>query len=144
MAARRAEKRVVWDTGRVERVRRICMDYPEVTETEQFGEPWWKAGKKAFVSYGAEADDGTPRDGMAFNLTVVEQSQLLTDPRFSKTRHIGQHGWTTLTFGTTVDWSEVEELIDAAYRKVALRRMLQKVDHAANEAELAMAAVRTL
>lgn len=138
MARLRAEKRAAWDPGRVERVRGICMSYPEVAEVEQFGEPWWKAGRKAFASYGA---DGL-RDGMAFNLSLVEQAELIYDPRFAKTQYVGQHGWTTLAFGRTVDWAEVEELIDSAYRKVALRRMLLKVDHAAMVAGDAMDVVQ--
>jgi predicted DNA-binding protein (MmcQ/YjbR family) len=113
-------KKMVWDAHRIDRVRRICMAYPEAVEVEQFGEPWWKAGKKAFCSYGAEG----MQEGMAFNLTLLDQQQLCKDPRFAPTHYIGQHGWTTLTFGKKVDWDEVEELVDIAYRKVANKRML--------------------
>jgi len=134
MARLRAEKRAAWDTGRVERVRGICMAYPEAIEVEQFGEPWWKAGKKPFASYGA---DGL-KDGMAFNVSRMDQAQLIQDSRFTPTQYLGQHGWTTLTFGRKVDWAEVEDLIDIAYRRVALKRMLNKLDGAAHAAALAM------
>ncbi len=138
MARLRAEKRAAWDPGRVERVRSICLAYPEVSEVEQFGEPWWRAGKKPFASYGA---DGL-QDGMAFNVTPMDQSQLILDPRFSKTAYVGQHGWTTLTFGKSVDWGEVEELIDIAYRKVALRRMVARLVEAATAAGSVLDIVR--
>ncbi|MES2155146.1 MAG: MmcQ/YjbR family DNA-binding protein [bacterium] len=124
MAAIKAEKRAAWDLGRLERVRRICMEYPGVVEVEQFGEPWWKVGKKPFASYGAE----NVRDGMAFNVTLMDQSQLLEDPRFERTHYIGQHGWTTMVFGKKVDWAEVEELVDIAYRKVAPKRLTATLD----------------
>jgi len=118
---RNATKKGAWDAKRIAKVRRCCMALPEAVEVEQFGEPWWKAGKKAFCSYGAE----DLREGVAFNLTLLDQQQLCKDPRFAPTRYIGQHGWTTLTFGATApDWDEVEELVGLAYRKVANKRQL--------------------
>ncbi|MCA1819927.1 MAG: MmcQ/YjbR family DNA-binding protein [Thermoplasmatota archaeon] len=119
-----ATKKRLWDPAKVGRVRRICMGLPEVVEVEQFGEPWWKAGKKAFCSYGAEH----LREGVAFNLTLLDQQQLCKQSRFEPTHYIGQHGWTTLTFGPKVDWDEVEDLIGLAYRKVANKRQLAALD----------------
>lgn len=124
MQALHATKRKVWDPKKVERVRRICMAMPEAVEVEQFGEPWWKAGKKAFCSYGAE----DMKEGVAFNLTLLDQQELCKRPGFAPTHYVGQHGWTTLTFGRAVDWSEVEELVGLAYRKVANRRQLAALE----------------
>lgn len=115
-----ATKQEAWDPAKVDRVRRICMALPETVEVEQFGEPWWKAGAKAYCSYGAEH----MREGVAFNLTLLDQQELCKDERFAPTRYVGQHGWTTLTFGKSIDWDEVEELVGLAYRKVANRRQL--------------------
>lgn len=119
-----ATKKKVWDAKKIERLRKICMSYPEAVEVEQFGEPWWKAGKKAFCSYGAEG----MQEGAAFNVTLLDQQQLCKDSRFAPTHYVGQHGWTTLTFGKAVDWKEIEELVDVAYRKVANRRQLAALD----------------
>ena len=107
-----------------QRMREICMAYPEVVEVEQFGSPWWKAGKKSFCIWGSRAG----QSGASFNLDRMDQAALLEDPRFTKIRHIGQHGWTTLVLDGRVNWAEVEDLIDSAYRKVALKRMLQALD----------------
>ena len=108
----------------VTRLRKICLRYPEVAEVEQFGGPWWKAGKKSFCVYGA--DEG--RSGAAFNLSLAEQAILIGDPRFTPTRYMGQHGWTTMVFEGAVDWEQVEDLVDVAYRDVALKRMLRALD----------------
>ena len=104
-----------------EHVRRICMAYPEVVEAEQFGGPWWKAGKKSFCIYGAAGGSS----GAAFNLSIEDQTELIQDERFSRTGYIGRHGWTTMRFDKPIDWALVEELIDVAYRRVALKRMLK-------------------
>jgi predicted DNA-binding protein (MmcQ/YjbR family) len=108
----------------VTRLRELCLSYPEVLEAEQFGGPWWKAGKKSFCIYGA--DQG--RSGAAFNLSLDQQADLVTDSRFSPTRYLGHHGWTSMVFERSVDWALVEELIDSAYRRVALKRMLKTLD----------------
>ncbi len=108
----------------VERLRKICLAYPEVVEVVQFGNPWWKAGKKSFCIYGET--DG--RSGVAFNLSLEDQTILLEDPRFSITSYIGRHGWTTLRLAARPDWGEVEDLVDTAYRRVALKRMLRALD----------------
>lgn len=118
--ARNAGKLSKWDARRIAKVRSLCMALPEVVEVEQFGEPWWKAGKKAFCSYGGE----DMQEGVAFNLTLLDQQQLCRQPRFAPTHYIGQHGWTTLTFDGQPDWDEVEDLIGLAYRKVANKRQL--------------------
>ncbi len=108
----------------LERLRRICLAYPEAVEVEQFGEPWFKAGKKPFCIYEPQED----RPGVSFNVSLMDQSELLKDPRFERTPYLGQHGWTTLRFGGTVEWEEVEELVDIAYRRAANQRMLKALE----------------
>jgi predicted DNA-binding protein (MmcQ/YjbR family) len=115
------------DPRHLARMRAICMAYPEVVEVEQFGNPWWKAGKKSFCIYGES--DGHP--GASFNLSLDEQSLLLGDERFSKTGYIGRHGWTSMRFAGKVDWQQVEGLVDVAYRRVALERMIRALDRSA-------------
>ena len=112
------------DQRHLGRMRKICMAYPEVVEVEQFGNPWWKAGKKSFCIYSESAG----QEGAAFSLSPLDQSLLLGDPRFSKTGHIGQHGWTSMRFSGRIDWEQVEELVETAYYRVALKRMLKALE----------------
>jgi predicted DNA-binding protein (MmcQ/YjbR family) len=113
-----------YDPKLVARFRAIALAYPEAVEVEQFGEPWFKAGKKPFCTYGAEGG----ADGASFNVSRMDQAELLKDPRFERTRYIGQHGWTTMRFAGPVAWDEVKELVDIAYRRVANKRMLAALD----------------
>jgi predicted DNA-binding protein (MmcQ/YjbR family) len=110
-----------YDPALMARFRRLALAYPEAVEVEQFGEPWFKAGKKPFCTYGAEHG----KDGAAFNVSRMDQAELVKDPRFERTHYIGQHGWTTMRFAGAVDWDEVKELMDIAYRRVANQRMLR-------------------
>ena len=108
----------------LDRIRKICLGYPEVVEVVQFGSPWWKAGKKSFCIYGSS--DGV--SGASFNLPVEQQAVLVQDERFYVSHYIGRHGWTSMAMTGRVDWTLVRELIDTAYRKVALKRMLKTLD----------------
>jgi len=106
-------------------LRKLCLEYPEVVEVEQFGSPWWKAGKKSFAIYGVSHG----QSGASFKLTREEQAILVeADPRFSRARHIGQHGWTTMRLEGRLDWTQIEDLVDIAYRNAALKRMLKALD----------------
>ena len=113
------------------KVRKICLAYPEAVEVEQFGAPWFKAGKRPFVVYGtSEKVDGVWRgkDGLSFAMTKMDQAALCEDPRFTPTPYMHQHGWVTLRFDGEPDWDEVRELVESAYRNVALRRMTDALD----------------
>lgn len=113
------------------RVREICLAYPEAVEVEQFGAPWFKAGKRPFAICGtSEKVDSIwrGRDGIALAMTRLDQLALCEDPRFKPTPYMHQHGWVTLYFGDDIDWDEVRSLVDKAYRKVALKRMLTALD----------------
>lgn len=127
-----AFKRRDWNPAWVERVRALCMALPEATEREQFGGPWWKAGGKPFCAYGAESvKDATGYhgvDGVQLNLTLLEQGELVKDPRFERARYVGSHGWTTMRWDEEPDWEEIRELVVDAYRKVANQRQRKALD----------------
>ena len=105
-------------------VRKVCRGLPEAIETETFGNPTWKAGKKSFAVLG----DYAPARVLSFKATPEERLALLEDDRFSVARYVGQHGWLVLRLDTDVDWDEIEELIIDSYRLVALKRMLRQLD----------------
>lgn len=112
----------------VERVRMLCMGYPEASEVEAWGRPTFRAGKKIFVTLGSSMD--RPHS-MVFKPEPEERLAQLEDARFFVPPYFGPAGWmaTDLDEGTT-DWDLIAELIDTSYRQVALRRMLAALDGA--------------
>jgi len=128
-----AFKRRDWDPHLLARFAEICLAFPEAVEVEQFGGPWYKAGKKPFAYYGSESErtpDGEYHgvDGAAFNLTPLDQSAVLEDPRFTRPHYIGHHGWVATRWDREPDWDEVRELALSAYRKVANARQLKALE----------------
>lgn len=104
----------------VARLRALCLALPETDEVATFGHPTFRAGKKTFAVFEEYRGELT----LALKATPSDQDVLLHDPRFFATPYVGQHGWVSLRMSGAVDWGEVEDLVVASYRTVALKRML--------------------
>ncbi len=102
-------------------VRRRALAYPETAEVEQFGHPWFKAGKRPFCIVGIHEGHAT----ISFS-TPREDQDTLCAMGLRPTPYMHQHGWVTMDVGTP-DWDFIEALMDDAYRNVALKRMLVRL-----------------
>ena len=105
-------------------LREICLDLPEANETINFGNPWFRAGKKVFAIFGV-GDDGPV---VSFRAVPLQRELLLTDERFYPTPYMHHNGWVSVRLEEPVDWDEVEELLLDSYRQQALKRMLRALD----------------
>jgi predicted DNA-binding protein (MmcQ/YjbR family) len=111
-------------------LRRICLRLPEVRETVKWGHPTFEAGKKIF----AVLDHYDGRPCIAFRAPSEKLEALLSDERFIEAPYAARYGWICLYADGRLDWSEVENLLLASYRLVALKRMLAalgKTEHSA-------------
>jgi predicted DNA-binding protein (MmcQ/YjbR family) len=113
------------NTSRVEsKLRAICRRLPEVRETVKWGHPTFEAGKKMF----AVLDQYDGRPCIAFRTELDFVDQLLTDERFFAAPYAARHGWVCLSADGRLNWTEVEKLVVASYRLVALKRMLSALE----------------
>jgi hypothetical protein len=107
-------------------LRDVALAFPESHEVEAWGRPTFRAGKKIFATF--SGTDERPY-GVIFKPDADDRLALLEDPRFFSPPYWGPGGWVTLDFEAgPVDWDEVDELLDASYRQVALKRMLRALD----------------
>jgi predicted DNA-binding protein (MmcQ/YjbR family) len=111
----------------LDRVRSICLSLPEAKEVEAWGHPTFRAGKKMFAAIGWEHTDCRQ---IAIGLKVghERQAELLEDDRFFPTPYAAHQGWVSLRLDKRTDWEEVRRLAVEAYRQVALRRMIKRLD----------------
>ena len=110
----------------VDRVRTICMSYPEAVEIEAWGRPTFRAGKKVFALVGSTGD--RPHS-IVIKPDRDDRRAYVQDPRFFIPAYWGPSGWLGIDIdGPLVDWTEIGELIDASYRQVALVRQLKALD----------------
>lgn len=116
-------------TDLVGRVRAICLALPEVTERVSHGEPAWFIGnKKTFVSYADHHHDD--RVGFWAAAPLGEQEALITaDPgHFYRPPYVGHRGWIGVYLDVEVDWDQVQEVIIEAYRQIAPRTLVARLD----------------
>ena len=114
------------DPGVEDRLRRICLAFPEATERPFGGHraPAFRVRDKLFLTL---SEDGT-------YLTVKagpgEQSLLVaSDPdRFFVPRYVGSKGWVGVRTDPPVDWGEIAELAEDSYRLIAPRRLVDRLD----------------
>jgi predicted DNA-binding protein (MmcQ/YjbR family) len=108
----------------VGQLRRVCLTLPEVTETTQFGQPAWKAGKKTF----AVAHRYRGRLELQFWVGAEAQTRLTLDERYRIPDYIGHNGWISLDAEDGAMTGELEQLALDSYRHFALKRMRKALD----------------
>jgi len=104
----------------IDRVRRMCMAWPEVTERLSHGEPTWFFRDKRSFATGA---DHHHDDRVAVWLASppgARDELIETEPdRYFVPPYVGTRGWIGVYLDVAVDSEAVEELIGNAYHSVA-------------------------
>jgi hypothetical protein len=112
------------------KLREICLTFPEVTERLSHGEPtWFIRGKKTFVSYADHHHD----DRLAFWCAAppgAQQSMTAAEPdRFFVPPYVGHRGWLGVYLDVPVDWDEIAEVVEDAYRVIAPASLVAELDN---------------
>jgi hypothetical protein len=111
------------------RLRELCLALPEATERMSHGEPtWFVRDKKSFVTYADRHHD----DRLAFWCAAPDGKQrtlVASDPeRFFVPPYVGQRGWLGVRLEVEVDWDEIAEIVEDAYRAVAPKKLVAELD----------------
>ncbi len=115
----------------LDRVRSICLALPEAHEVEAWGEPTFRVRNKQFAMY---ADPGNHHGkgvaGVWVKSTHVNQDLLLrSDPeRFFRPPYVGPSGWVGIRLDGKPDWAIVAELLRDAYKLIAPKKLLARLD----------------
>lgn len=100
-----------------ERIRYFCLGFPDAADLTQFGHPFFKWQGKPFTVLSGEVDEV-----LSIKVEKDVQPIFLQDPRFTKTAYIGQHGWVSMRLTGSLDWEEIEGLIEASYQLVSSKK----------------------
>jgi hypothetical protein len=110
----------------LDRLRAICLQFPEAVEVAAWGRPTFRAGKRMFAVAGSSMDRPY---SVVFKPDQLERLALIEDPRFFIPPYYGPSGWLALDFDSRdTDWTELAELMQTSYRQVALKRQLAALD----------------
>lgn len=105
------------------RARRLCLAFPETTETSSWSHPNFRAGRKTFCTF--ETVSGRP--SIAFRLAPVDLAAALRRKDFFATPY-GRGWWASVWLDGAVDWKLIESLLERSYRLVASKRLLTTLD----------------
>ncbi|MFC8680135.1 MmcQ/YjbR family DNA-binding protein [Microbacterium ureisolvens] len=109
-----------------ERVRRICMAYPEAAEVQAHGRCTFRAGKRQFAIVGVAHEE---LGAVEFIPDDLERPVLLERDDVFVPPYEGAYGWLAIRVQADAgDWELLTELIDTSYRRVALQRQLRALD----------------
>ncbi|MEP7214664.1 MAG: MmcQ/YjbR family DNA-binding protein [Anaerolineaceae bacterium] len=107
----------------VERIREICMAFPEAAE-KPFGghtSPSFRVRDKIFAMINEAQSE------LTFKAPPGAQSVLIgaNPARFFVPKYVGHQGWVGIRFAAGVDWDEVAGLLAESYAMTAPRRLLR-------------------
>ncbi|MGI9064533.1 MAG: MmcQ/YjbR family DNA-binding protein [Pseudonocardiaceae bacterium] len=116
--------------GPLEPLRALCLALPETTERLSHGEPtFFVRGKKVFVTFADHHHD----DRLGFWCHApagAQQAVVEADPeRYFVPPYVGGRGWIGVRLDVEgVDWDEIAELVEDAYRMVAPKSLIAALD----------------
>ncbi len=120
---------MVADRAELREVRGICLALPEVSERLSHGSPTWFAGKKTMVMY---LDDHHGDGRLALWVAAppgTQEAMVTQEPeRFFVPPYVGHRGWLGVRLDRVPDWDEVGDIVEEAYRQVAIKRLLAQLD----------------
>ncbi|MGH7470051.1 MAG: MmcQ/YjbR family DNA-binding protein [Longimicrobiales bacterium] len=106
----------------IERITKATAGLAGVTrEVDGFGHNSFRVGKKSFVIIGSGEGAGS----LSIKCDLTTQDALIRGGRYVRTPYIGQHGWVTTMGNAKLDWAEIQELVEDAYRMTAPKKLLK-------------------
>ena len=118
------------DARLAERLRKICLALPEAAEKLSHGEPTWFAGKGKVFAMLDNHHHGAVHLSVWLPQPLGAQEALIdSDPeRFFRPPYVGPSGWVGMVLDTHPDWRMVADLVTTAYRHVATRKLVARLD----------------
>jgi hypothetical protein len=115
----------------LDRVRAICLAYPEVTERPSHGAPtWFVRDRTTFVMLMVDGHHSNtfPHLWCAAPPGVQEELVAAEPHKFFRPPYVGGRGWLGVRLDGQVDWDEIAELCEDAYRVIAPKRLVARLD----------------
>jgi hypothetical protein len=112
-------------------VRAICVAFPEVTERLSHGAPtWFVRDRKTFATLWAEGHHEHEFAHLTFAAPLGAQIELMAidEQRFFRPPYVGHRGWIGVRLDGVVDWTEIAQLCEDAYRTIAPPALVRLLD----------------
>ena len=112
-----------------DRVRAICLGFPEVSERPSHGSPAFYVGKQFVMLWPAgHHEHHFPHLWCAAPAGAQEELVASSPERFFRPPYVGSRGCVGMRLDGDLDWGVVAELCEDAYRAVAPARLIAALD----------------
>jgi hypothetical protein len=122
------------DKADLVRIRQICSRFPEAEEGALQDRPLFHVRRRRFAIVNSENAPYRQRwesfgRSLPFATEPRRQIELENDARFSASPHHSFRGWMALDLrAEEIDWSEINELLESAYRHVAGKELVAELN----------------
>ena len=110
----------------LERLRGVCLAFPEAVESGGVGDPSFKVRNKIFAMQ--HGMDGRPSLWVKAPDGVQDMLVRAVPERFFRPPYVGHHGWVGLWLDGELDWDELADLVDESYRMTAPKRLSAQLE----------------
>ncbi|MFT3927728.1 MAG: MmcQ/YjbR family DNA-binding protein [Myxococcales bacterium] len=117
------------DAALVERLRKLCLTFPEANERVSHGEPTWFAGKGKVFAMLDNHHHGSPHLSVWLPQPPgVQESLMEADAkRFFRPPYVGPSGWVGVVLDTKPDWKLVVQLLRDSFVHVATKKLIAQL-----------------
>jgi hypothetical protein len=110
----------------LERLRVVCLAFPEAVESGGVGDPSFKVRDKIFAMQ--HRMDGRPSLWVKAPDGVQEMLVGAVPDRFFRPPYVGHRGWVGLRLDGELDWDELADLVEESYRMTAPKRLSVQIE----------------
>jgi hypothetical protein len=113
----------------LKRVRAICLALPETNERPSHGSPAFFVRDRQTLAMFHDNHHGDGRLAIWCPAPAGVQAELVRQEpdRFFVPPYVGHRGWLGVRLDVDVDWDEVADIVEDAYRLVAPKRLVAQL-----------------
>ena len=114
----------------LKRVRAICLALPETNERPSHGSPAFFVRDRKTLAMFLDNHHGDGRLAIWCPAPPCVQGELARQEpdRFFVPPYVGHRGWVGVRLDVDVDWDEVADIVEDAYRLVAPKKLVAQLD----------------
>jgi hypothetical protein len=109
----------------VDRLRAICLAFPEAVEAGGVGNPSFKVRERIFAMQ--HGHENRPSAWLKAQDGVQELLVGSNPARFFRPPYVGHHGWVGAWLDVEQDWDELADLVEESYRMTAPKRLVAQL-----------------
>jgi hypothetical protein len=115
----------------LDRLRALCLAFPDAHEVEAWGEPTFRVKNKIFAMYASsDTHHGAGRPCVWLKSTHLIQDMLVHEDadRYFAPPYVGPKGWLGIRLDRRPNWKTVEELLRDAFLLTAPKRIAARLE----------------